>query len=345
VPTRPTDPADGAQRPLAVSVVMPVRNEEHHLAESVGSVLAQDYAGEIEVVLAVAPSQDATEQVAEALARGDARVVVVGNPGGRTPEGLNLALARARHPVVARVDGHGALPADYLSTAVEVLQRTGAANVGGVALPEGRTPMQRAIATAMGSPLGMGGARFRVGGAEGEAETVFPGVFRREWIDRVGGFDPSYDRAQDWELNLRIRQAGGVVWFTPALRVTYRPRSGLRELARQFYSTGQWRRRLAREHQGALGPRFLAPPLTVMAVTLGAVGATAYRPLVALPLGYAAAVALGGWWIARHEPVAVRVRVPAALATMHLSWGTGFLVGLRGRSGAPAPSWPAPRPR
>lgn len=308
---------------------MPVRNEEHHLAESVGSVLAQDYPGRIEVVLAVAPSHDATAEVARRLAAGDRRVVVVDNAGGRTPEGLNLALARARYPVVARVDGHGALPPDYLSTAVRVLRRTGAANVGGVAVPEGVTPMQRAIATAMGSPLGMGAARFRVGGQEGEAETVFPGVFRRDWIDRVGGFDPTYDRAQDWELNLRIRKAGGLIWFTPELQVSYRPRRGLPELARQFYSTGQWRRRLAGEHEGALGPRFLAPPLTVVAVTLGAVGASAYRPLAVLPLGYAAAVAVGGWWIARHQPLAVRVRVPAALATMHLSWGAGFLVGLR----------------
>ncbi len=316
----------------SVSVVMPVRNEEHHLAESVGSVLAQDYPGRIEVVLAVAPSHDATAEVAARLAAGDGRVVVVDNPGGRTPEGLNLALARARHPVVARVDGHGALPPDYLSTAVRVLQRTGAANVGGVAVPEGTTPMQRAIAAAMGSPLGMGGARFRVGGQEGEAETVFPGVFRRDWIDRVGGFDPSYDRAQDWELNLRIRKAGGVIWFTPQLQVSYRPRRGLRELASQFYSTGQWRRRLAGRHEGALGVRYLAPPVTVAAVALGTLGSTAYRPLAVLPLGYAAAVTVGGWWIARDQPPAVRARVPAALATMHLSWGAGFLVGLRERS-------------
>lgn len=306
---------------------MPVRNEEQHLAESVGSALAQDYLGPVQVVLAVGPSTDGTAEVARALAAADPRVVVVDNPRGRTPVGLNLALAAAEHRVVARVDGHGELPRDYLSTAVRVLTETGAANVGGVALPEGHTPTQQAIAVAMGSPLGMGGARFRVGGTAGEAETVFPGVFRRDWIDRVGGFDDGYDRAQDWELNLRIREAGGVVWFTPELQVRYRPRPSLGALGRQFFSTGQWRRHLAGQHEGALGPRYLAPPVALVAVAGGAVGALLWRPLAALPLGYAVAVTVGGVLIARGHPLAVRLRVPPALATMHLSWGAGFLRG------------------
>lgn len=315
----------------AVSVVMPVRNEADQLVESVSSVLTQDYLGEIEVVLAVGPGSDRTPEVARSLAERDRRVLVVDNPSGRTPDGLNLALQQARHGIVARVDGHGALPSGYLATAVATLRETGAANVGGLALPEGHSTMQQAIAVAMASPLGMGGARFRVGGRAGEAETVFPGVFRREWIERVGGFDPAYDRAQDWELNLRIRQAGGVVWFTPDLRVTYRPRSSLPALGRQFFSTGQWRRRMAREHAGALSARYLAPPVTLVTVVGAAVGAWWWPPLAVLPAGYVVAVTGGGILISRGRRWAVRVRVPGALATMHLSWGAGFLWGLPGR--------------
>lgn len=323
--------ASPPDRLSGISVIMPVRDEADHLAEAVGSVLGQDYPGGVQVVLAVGPSRDDTPRLAREMAELDPRVVVVDNPSGRTPDGLNLAMTLVRHDIVARVDGHGALPPGYLDTAVATLLRTGAANVGGVALPEGRTTMQQAIAVAMGSPLGMGGARFRVGGREGEAETVFPGVFRREWIERVGGFDPAYDRAQDWELNLRIRQAGGVVWFTPDLRVTYRPRSSLTALARQFFATGQWRRRLATQHENALGPRYLAPPVTLVLVVGGALGSPWWPPFGVLPLGYAVAVAVGGVAIAQGQSAAVRVRVPAALATMHLSWGAGFLWGLRGR--------------
>jgi succinoglycan biosynthesis protein ExoA len=323
-------------------------------------VLAQDYPGPVQVVLAVADSQDATAQVAADLAARDPRVVLVPNPEGSTPAALAVALAAARHPVVARVDAHGAVPADYLRIAVQTLRRTGAANVGGVAVAVGDTPTQRAIAAAMRSPWGMGGARFRVGGVEGPAETVFPGVYDRSWIERVGGFDPSCARAPDWELNLRIRQAGGTVWFTPLLRIEYRPRRRLRDLARQFYATGQWRRHLSGEHRGALGPRYLAPPTVLVAVLVGLVGGPVWHPLWLLPAGYAVTVCLGGAWAGRGERPGVVLRMPAVLATMHLAWGAGFLrgTGVSPRSAAPAPgsarrgqpataprSSPPPRPR
>ncbi|MGB3761589.1 MAG: glycosyltransferase family 2 protein [Ornithinimicrobium sp.] len=314
-----------------VSVVMPVRNEARQLAESLGSVLAQDYQGPVEVVLAVGASSDGTSGVARRLAATDPRVRVVDNPSGRTPDALNCAIAASVHPIVARVDAHGFVPVDYLRRAVQILHETQAANVGGRALPEGVDPTQQAIAIGMGSPLGMGAARFRVGGQAGPADTVFPGVFLRSWIDRVGGFSAEYDRAQDWEMNLRIRQAGGVVWFSPEVCVTYRPRSSLTALAAQFFATGQWRRRLSQDHSEALNARYLAPPLLVGVVVGGSVGAVVWRPMAVLPLGYAAAVAVGGVVISAGHPWSVRIRVPAVLATMHLSWGAGFLRGLARR--------------
>jgi len=315
-----------------VSVVMPVRNEAKHLAESLGSVLEQDYPGAIQVVIAVGPSTDDTASVAGTLASADPRVSLVTNPTGTTPDGLNAAIAASDGPIVARVDAHGALPVDYLRVAVTILHESKAANVGGRAIPEGTDATQKAIALAMGSPLGMGAARFRIGGAAGPADTVFPGVFRREWIEHVGGFNPAYGRAQDWEMNLRIRQAGGIVWFSPLVCVTYRPRSSLRALAGQFYSTGQWRRRLSQEHSGALNLRYLAPPAVTALVAVGAAGAAIWLPLGLIPLGYAAAVTLGGLVISRGQARQVRVKMPMVLATMHLSWGAGFIVGRRDRA-------------
>ena len=310
-----------------VSVIMPILNEEAHLAEAVGSVLAQDYPGGMEIVVAVGPSWDRTREVADALAGADRRVVVVDNPTGRTPDGLNAALARTSHEIVVRMDGHGVLSDGYLRRAVEVLEETGAANVGGLMLAEGTNDMQQAVAVAMRSPLGMGGARFHVGGRAGPAETVYLGVFRRSWLRQVGGYDPAYARAQDWEMNHRIRQAGGVVWFTPELTVTYRPRGSFRELARQFYRTGRWRRQVMRQHPETVSARYLAPPVAVAALAVSTVGGLAWRPLWLLPLGYAAAVTGGGAWIAREEPAGVLARMPAVLATMHLTWGAGFLRG------------------
>ncbi|MFX0538006.1 glycosyltransferase family 2 protein [Ornithinimicrobium sp. Y1847] len=310
-----------------VSVIMPILNEEHHLEDAVLSVLAQEYPGELEVVVAVGPSRDHTREVADALAARDPRVVVVDNPSGRTPDGLNAAIAATRHDIVLRMDGHGELSTGYITRAVELLEETGAANVGGLMLAEGLGDLQQAVAVAMRSPLGIGAARFHVGGEAGPSDTVYLGVFRRDWLRQVGGYDPVFTRAQDWELNYRIRKAGGVVWFDPALTVTYRPRATWRELVRQFYTTGQWRRQVVRTHPDTLNLRYLAPPVATALVGAGAVAGFAWKPAWLVPMGYAAAVTAGGWWIARDQRPGVQRRMPGVLAVMHLTWGAGFLRG------------------
>jgi glycosyltransferase involved in cell wall biosynthesis len=322
------------QTPPGVSVVMPVLDEERHLASAVARILGQEYAGDLEVVLALGPSSDRTDEVAGGLAAADPRVVLVPNPTGRTPAGLNAAIAAARHDVIVRVDGHAMVPPDYVATAVEVLERTGADNVGGLMAAEGVTAWERAVACAMTSRLGVGGAAFHVGGEEGPAPTVYLGAFRRSALERVGGYDESMVRAQDWEMNHRIRETGGLVWFTPRMRVTYRPRSSARALARQYRDYGRWRREVVRRHPDTLSVRYLAAPVALVGVVAGTVlglvsvpGPAWLRIGWAAPLGYTALVVVGGAIVGRELDLAARVRLPAVLATMHLSWGTGFLLG------------------
>ncbi|HET8615703.1 MAG TPA: glycosyltransferase family 2 protein [Actinomycetales bacterium] len=315
---------------MPVSVVVPVLNEERHLAEAVHAALDQRYDGPIDVALALGPSTDRTDEVAHALREQDSRVVLVANPGGRTPDALNAAVAATSSPVVVRVDGHGVLDPDYVATAVDLLRQTGAANVGGLMDAEGSTAFERAVAAAMTSPLGVGAARFHVGGAPGPADTVYLGVFRREWLQHVGGYDPEFIRAQDWEMNHRIRQDGGLVWFSPRLRVSYRPRGTVRALARQYRDYGRWRRVVARTHAGTVNLRYLAPPLALVGVVAGAVvGATLTPWGLLLPGGYAGVVLLGTLVVGRRPgtrlPLRARLLLPVVLPTMHLSWGWGFL--------------------
>lgn len=319
----------------SVSVVMPVRDEERHLADAVAGVLSQDYPGEVEVVLALAPSRDRTEQIAAGLAASDHRVRLVANPSGRTPSGLNAAIEASRHGVVARVDGHGVLSPGYLRRAVELLETTGAANVGGVMVNEGSSPLQQAIARAMSTSFGMGAAPYRVGGEAGPADSVYLGTFRREVLEQLRGYDESLVRAQDWELNYRIRAHGGVVWFSPDLQVTYRPRSSLRALAGQFFRTGQWRAEVVRRHPDTVSPRYLAPPVTVVSLAAGAAAGAAAalggpRSLAlgwALPGTYAAAVLAGSLLAGRGLPTPAQAWLPVVYPTMHLAWGAGFLTG------------------
>ena len=139
-----------------VSVIMPVRDEERHLAEAVASVLGQDYPGGLELVLAVGPSRDRTGEIARGLAAADGRITVLDNPSGQIPSALNAAVKAARHALIVRVDGHSVLPPGYISAAVRVLAETGAVNAGGIMAAEGITPFQRAVAWAMTSPFGVG---------------------------------------------------------------------------------------------------------------------------------------------------------------------------------------------
>jgi succinoglycan biosynthesis protein ExoA len=321
----------------AISVVLPVLNEERHLAAAVRSVLDQDYPGELEVVLALGPSHDRTDQVAQALATADPRVRFVRSPTGRTPHGLNLAVGASRHPIVARVDGHAELPPGYLRTAAEVLDRTGADNVGGIMQAEGVTDLEQAVARAMTSKFGVGNARFHVGGDEGPADTVYLGVFRRTALERVGGYDESFARAQDWEMNYRIRSTGGLVWFSPALRVSYRPRGSLVALARQYFNYGRWRRQVMRRHPESVNLRYLAPPLALLGVAVGfLLGGLGLTWGFGLPAGYLAAVIAGSVVEGRGLPLPGRLAFPVVLATMHMAWGAGFLTSLRPHRRPPA---------
>ena len=314
-----------AERRTAVSVVMPVLNEQRHLREAVGRVLEQDLDGDLELVLALGPSTDGTDQVAAELAAADPRIRLVRNPSGRTPSGLNAAVAASTHAVIARVDGHAVLPPGYLRKALEVLELTGADNVGGIMDAQGVTEVERAIAAAMRSRLGVGSARFHTGGAAGPAETVYLGVFRRSALARVGGYDEHFARAQDWEMNHRIRSTGGTVWFTPELRVTYRPRADLRSLARQYFQYGRWRRVVARQHPGTMSARYLAPPALVAALTIS-VAVSPWLPVaLVVPAGYVGALVVGSLTLEPGLPWRSRVTLPAALAVMHLSWGVGFV--------------------
>ena len=309
----------------SVSVVMPVLNEEHHLAAAVEHVLEQDYPGELEIALAVGPSKDRTREVADGIAAADARVTVVDNPSGKTPSALNAAIGASTHDIVARIDGHAMMPSDYLRVAVETLEETGADNVGGIMAAEGVTAWEKAVAAAMTSKIGVGNARFHTGGEGGPADTVYLGVFRRSALERVGGYDEAFLRAQDWEMNHRIRQTGGTVWFQPRMRVTYRPRRTVGLLAKQYFHYGRWRRVVARQHKGTINLRYLAPPVALAGNLAGLVGGFLWWLLWLVPGAYLALVVGATLPLGRGLPAASRPMIPLALATMHMSWGAGFI--------------------
>jgi glycosyltransferase involved in cell wall biosynthesis len=308
----------------AISVILPVLNEEPHLEESVTAILSQDYLGIFEVILALGPSRDRTDVIAQSLAARDSRVKLVANPTGKTAAGLNLAIASSTSPIIVRVDGHAKIPNNYLSLAVEILRKSGAVNVGGIMAAEGVTQFEIAVARAMRSPLGVGASRFHTGGDAGEVDTVYLGAFRREAINAVGGFDERYTRAQDWELNHRLRKNGGKIFFDPRLQVTYRPRPDLMKLAKQYFQYGRWRRVVSRSHAGTINLRYLAPPFALIGTFLSLLSGLLIHPIAYLPAAvYGLFLLISSVLLAKSAREFISLL--AIIPTMHFAWGAGFI--------------------
>lgn len=329
------DPRPFAVEPPKVSYVLPVLNEAAALDNAISSVLAQSYAGDQEVIIAVAPSHDGTREAAEQRAINDSRIHVVDNPDTDIPAGLNRAVAASLGEVVVRVDAHTELPPDYTARMVDALRRTGAASVGGVMLARGETPFQRSVARIYNSGLGLGGGAYHGGGVEGPGESAYLGVFRRELVDTIGWYDETLRRAEDYELSQRIHAAGLLVWLMPDVQVTYRPRTSWGALAKQMYATGVWRGELVRRARST-SPRYLAAPSLVTGLsTCLAVGAAQLAGASRWPwsIVYAVPLAYGGFltFAAVHldgESLWERIRDAGVVAATHVTWGAGFLKGV-----------------
>ena len=304
-------------RQAGISLVMPVRDEAKHLAEAVEAALAQEFKSGKEIILAIAPSTDATREIADQLEqRHGTKLKILDNPAGDTATGLNLAIATAKFETVIRVDAHSKLSEGYAALAQEVLQETGAASVGGMMVAEGESEFQKAVAFGYNNRIGLGGGAFHVGGKAGPVDSVYLGCFQKSWLEKVGGFDPKWVRGQDWELNKRLREAGGTVWFDPKLKVTYYPRDNWPALAKQFFNTGLWRGALTREAPGQSAFRYWIPPLLVLSTIL-------WLPVTL----YLLVIAFASMNAGDLKP-ATRLWLMIVLPTMHYAWGIVFWLGL-----------------
>ena len=321
-----------------VSILVPCYNESATIEELLRAIWDQDYPrGEMEVVIADGMSIDSTRALVASFAGGHPSMALrlIDNPEQSIPSALNRAIAASTGSYCLRLDAHSVPASDYVSRCLVALKTTGAANVGGQwrIEPGAGTWIARSIAAAAADPLGAGDARYRTGGSAGPVDTVPFGAYPREWLERVGGYDESLATNEDYELNWRLRQAGGIIWFDPAIQCTYFARPRLRDLARQYLRYGYWKAQMARRHPGSLRWRQVLPPLFVLGLLgLGVFG-------MVLPSSWTLLLVLVGMYLlvllARGIVMAARRRqsgmilgIPVALAVFHLCWGAAFLAGV-----------------
>ncbi len=310
-----------------VTVAMPCLNESDFIEPCLRSVQAQTYPRDsLEILVADGGSTDGTRDILARLAADDVRIHVIDNPRRIQAAGLNCAIRASRGEVVVRMDVHAEYATDYVEKCVEVLERTGADNVGGAQRCASRTPFQDAMCVALRSPLGAGGAPYRDASHAGFVDTVFLGAFRREVFDRIGLYDEASVANEDAEINQRIVQSGGRIYLSPEIRVRYFPRRSFAGVARQYYGYGHWRARTLLKHGQLLTLRSFLPFLTLLGgFVLLLVGP---RWALAAVLLYAVLTGLEAIRVGDGLTVRSWATVWALFPVIQFSQGIGFGLGL-----------------
>lgn len=316
-----------------VSIVMPVRNEAAHLARALDAIDAQTYPRHrIELLVVDGGSTDGTQAVVERRAEGDARIRLLGGPGVNTPAAMQLGIEAARGDIVAKVDGHGWVNERFVELAVGGLtsgDRIGC--VGGIIEPVAQTDVERAIAIARFSRLGVGGGVYTLAERPQDTDTVQCGVYRRDALLDVGGFDPELPFGEDEEANFRVRRAGWRIRLEPSMRFRYRVRPSIGALFRQYFRYGRARVAVVRRHPSFGRVKHAVPAILVLVLAGSAVLAAAtgaWGVMGAVWIGYGLAVLLGAWYLAARARFPRLDLVAVAIAALHLGYGLGSWRGL-----------------
>ena len=315
-----------------VSIIVAMRNEEGFIDRCLNSMVAQDYPHELlEVLVIDGRSTDRSREIARAMQDRVPHLQLLDNEQRISPVAFNIGIRNARGEVLTIISAHCYLAPDYVSTCVEYLQKTDADCVGGPIETIGETERAGAIALAMSSPFGVGDALFRYSEQESYVDTLAFGAYRRQVFERVGLFDEELVGSEDDEFNYRLRSQGGKLLLTPAIRSFYYGRSSLRALCRQYFSYGRGKVRVMRRHPGQIRLRHLIPSIFVLSLLVSALlglFSTPFALLLALIVGsYLLASLLVALRISRKEGWRYLPLLMLAFACLHLSYGTGFIVG------------------
>lgn len=311
-----------------LTVVLPALNEERHLERCVRTLLDDPWPRELlEILVVDGGSADRTREVAERLAAEFPFLRVLENPKRLQAAAFNMALAAAdpRAEIIVRCDVHADYPPGFLSRAAASLEESGAGLAGYGDAPKAEGCFQRAVAFVQNTPLGVGGALYRLGGISKFVDHAKHGAFRRSAVVAVGGYDERFSHNEDSELSLRLWQAGHKVWLDAALTVGYYPRSTPKALARQYWLYGRGRAMTVMKHKLVPRPRQMAPVMLLLVETASLLAAP-FLPwtLLLFPV-YAAALAAVGLWGAAKQRSLCLLAAPLVMAIMHHAWGAGFL--------------------
>ena len=319
----------------SVSVIIPCYNEEATIRKLLEALRSQTYPlAKMEVVISDGFSTDRTREVIDQFQKehADLAVRVVDNKAKTIPSGVNQAIRESRGEIIVRLDAHSMPIPEYVERCVEAHQTGKGDNVGGVwdIQPGADTWVAKSISFAAAHPLGVGDAMYRLNAKPGAVDTVPFGSFRRSLIERIGAFDETLLSNEDYEFNTRVRESGGIVWLDPAIRSVYFSRSTLKKLAEQYWRYGFWKLKMLKRYPHTLRWRQALPPVFVIilfSLIVLSLGISLAQQLLALQLfAYFFILGLAGLQLAIKTRKGFLIwGLPLAIATMHITWGAGFL--------------------
>jgi len=318
-----------------VSIIIPMFNEERNIARLIEDIAAQDFPGEVEVLVADGGSADRSRQVLETTAeRSGVAVTLIENPKRLVAHGLNACVLQANGDFIVRLDCRSRLPSDYLRRLASCAEETDAWNVGAVVEPIGRTKMERAVACAMDTPFGgIHWTRHSRRHKPVEVQTLYLGAYRPIAFEKVGLYDASLVDNHDEDFNVRVRKAGGRIMLDPTLRIRYIPAASFRGVVARYFPYGFYKPAVMRKHGQTVGARSLAPPAflaSLAALVASSLLLRRARYLLAAEVGIytTAAVAFAAASVLRRrESWRVLPRAVAVFPMFHLSYGIGMVAG------------------
>jgi len=318
-----------------ISIILPIRNEELYIEKCLNTILTQNFPlNKVEVLIADGMSTDNTRSIVRdySLEHPILEIYIIDNHHKIVSSGMNKALRQAKGDIIIRVDGHCLIAPDYITNCVNHLQNEEVDGVGGPMKSIGETALAETIAIGMSSPFGVGNSTFRTTtGITKLVDTVpFP-AYTRKIIEKVGLYDEELVRNQDDEYNFRIREQGGKILLAEDVKSTYFSRGSLGDIWKQYYQYGFWKVRVLQKHPRQMSLRQFAPPVFVMTLLISAILAifpttrlfSLFIPILYLITNIGASIITSmkkGW---KHLPL-----LPIVFAILHLSYGSGFLIGL-----------------
>ncbi|MBT7113078.1 MAG: glycosyltransferase family 2 protein [Candidatus Marinimicrobia bacterium] len=316
-----------------ISVILPIRNEEHFIDKTLDSILYQSD-GNVEIIISNGMSTDGTREIIQKYQSESPSIQLIDNPEEIVSTGFNRALSVAKGEIIIRVDGHSEIDKAYLQNCISIMAETGADCVGGSTTHVANGITGKAVVLTQSSIFGVGGVSFRKNIKNGHyVDTLAFGAYKRKVFDEIGGYDEELVRNQDDEFNFRLIQNGGKIWLDPSIKSSYTPRNSFIGLFKQYFQYGFYKVRVMQKRRGFASWRHLVPGLFVSSILLSFFiyflngnlfsFKLIFIPYIVISLGFTVIA----FFKSPNKILSVFL-LPFTFFILHFSYGLGFLSGL-----------------